>query len=198
MHDVERFSRWAPTYDRHILRRLIFEPVQRTVLDLAAAQVAQPQAILDVGCGTGRLLRSAAERFPGARLEGVDAAEGMVEQAKASIPAGISMTVGLATAEQLPFPDREFDLVLSTMTFHHWRDQTAAIAEVSRVMTPTGRWLLADFIPSGVMRYIRRLLRLKHFPERSQFDEMLASAGLRVVGTRRAQGGISVLAIAHR
>jgi ubiquinone/menaquinone biosynthesis C-methylase UbiE len=197
-HDVERFSEWAPTYDRHLLQRLIFEPVQRTVLDLAAAEVPQPQAILDVGCGTGRLLRSAAERFPAARLDGVDAAEGMVAQAKASVPAGIPMTIQMATAERLPFPEREFDLVFSTMTFHHWPDQKDAIGEVSRVMTPGGRWLLADFIPSGVLRYIRRLLRLKHFPERDQLDAMLASAGLRVVAGRRVQGGISVLAIARR
>lgn len=198
MHDVERFSRWAPTYERHLLRRLIFDPVQRAVLDLAAAEVPRAQAILDVGCGTGRLLRSAAERFPGARLEGVDAAEGMVKQAKASIPAGVSMTVQLATAERLPFLEREFDLVFSTMTFHHWPDQKTAIGEVSRVMKPAGRWLLADFIPGGAMRYIRRLLSLKHFPERNQFDAMLAPAGLRVVAERRVQGGISVLSIAHR
>ena len=31
--DVERFSRWAPDYDRHYLQRLVFEPVQKTVLE---------------------------------------------------------------------------------------------------------------------------------------------------------------------
>jgi ubiquinone/menaquinone biosynthesis C-methylase UbiE len=96
--DVERFSRWAPKYDRHYLQRLIFEPVQKAVLELAAQEVPHPEAILDVGCGTGRLLRTAAEQFPGARLEGVDAAEGMIQQAKASAGPANKISFQLASA----------------------------------------------------------------------------------------------------
>lgn len=193
--DVERFGRWAPTYDRHVLQRLIFEPVQKTVLELAETQVAHPGAILDVGCGTGRLLRSAAERFPDARLQGVDAAEGMIEQARASAGEGTRIDFKLATAEELPFGDSQFDLVFSTMTFHHWADQRQGIAEVSRVMTPSGRWILADFVVAGVLRHFRRLLRLRQFPEHSELDASLATAGLRVLGERRVQARIYVLAI---
>lgn len=191
-HDVERFSRWAPTYDRHYLQRLIFEPVQKTVLELAAAEVPEPSAILDVGCGTGRLLRAAEGRFPGARLEGVDAAEGMVEQARAG-SGGANFQ--LATAEHLPFPDGQFDLAFSTMTFHHWADQARGIAEIGRVLQPNGRWVLADFVATGLLKYVRRLFRIRQFPERRQLEAMLAAADLRVVAERRVQGRISVLAI---
>lgn len=194
MHDVERFSRWAPTYDRHVFQRLIFEPVQRTVLALALEQVPEPMAILDVGCGTGRLLRGAQTRFPGARLEGVDAAQGMVEQARASSE---GITFQRALAEKLPFPDAQFGLVFSTMTFHHWSDQQAAISEIGRVLTPAGRWILADFIATGAVRYARRLFRLDTFPERGRLDAMLAAAGLRVVAARRVRWQIQVLAIAR-
>ena len=193
MHrNVGRFNLWAPTYERHYLQRLIFEPVQKTVLELATSEVPHPEAILDVGCGTGRLLRAAQESFPGARLEGVDAAEGMIEQARAS---GGRANFQQATAESIPFPDAQFDLVFSTMTFHHWADQKKGIAEIGRVLKPDGRWVLADFIATGVMRYFRRLFRLTQFPEREQLDAMLASAGLRVVVQGHVQGQISVLAI---
>ena len=193
MHrNVERFSRWAPTYDRHYLQRFIFEPVQKTVLDLSAAEVPSPTEILDVGCGTGRLLRAADERFPGARLEGIDAAEGMIEQARAS---GGRANFQLATAESIPFPDAQFDLVFSTMTFHHWADQQKGISEIARVLKPGGRWVLADFVPTGALRYIWRLFRWRQFPERQQLDARLASAGLRVVAEGRVPGRISVLAI---
>jgi hypothetical protein len=65
-HDVDRFNRWATSYDRHWMQRIIFGPIQRTVLQLAAEQVGRPGAILDVGCGKGKLLRSAETKFPGA------------------------------------------------------------------------------------------------------------------------------------
>jgi ubiquinone/menaquinone biosynthesis C-methylase UbiE len=117
-HDVDRFNRWASTYDRHRMQRIIFDPIQRTVLQLAAEQVGQPSAILDVGCGTGRLLRSAGARFRGAKLVGIDAAIEMVKQAQSSTPNG-AIQFQQATAEELPFPNASLDLVFSTMTFHH-------------------------------------------------------------------------------
>ena len=196
--DVERFSRWSGGYERHYLQRLVFEPVQEAVLDLAVAEVPKPVAILDVGCGTGRLLRAAEQRFPNAALEGVDAAVGMVKQAQAVLPAGSRIRYQVATAEKLPFANGQFDLVLSTMTFHHWDDQRGAISEVARVLQPRGRWLLADFVADGFMRYVRVALRLTQFPERAQLDAMLRPAGLRIVGARKVRGlrgQVPVLAI---
>lgn len=186
--DVDRFNRWARTYDRHWMQRFLFDRVQETALQLAAQEVPRPAAILDVGCGTGRLLRSAAGRFPGARLVGVDAAIEMVKQAEASLPAGMAIRFQQATAEELPLPGGEFDLVFSTLTFHHWHEQGRGIAEVARVLAPGGRWLLADFIVAGLMRYLRRILRLTQFPERGGVGSMLSAAGLQVVAERRVPG----------
>ena len=89
--DVGRFDQWATTYDRSYLQRRVFEPVQRTLLDMAVAEKPDAAAILDVGCGTGRLLRAARSRFPEARLEGVDAAPGMIARAQAE--GGARMTL---------------------------------------------------------------------------------------------------------
>jgi ubiquinone/menaquinone biosynthesis C-methylase UbiE len=197
-HDVERFDRWATTYDRHWMQRRIFEPIQKVVLELAADEVARPRSILDVGCGTGRLLRSAAATFPGTSLTGVDAAPGMVRQAAASGPAGDSIRFQQATAEDLPFPSGSFDLVFSTMTFHHWHDQRRGMAEVSRLLTPRGRWLLADFMPVGLMRPVRRLLRWEQFRDHGELEAMLAGAGLATRTARRVPGlggQVTVLAI---
>lgn len=196
--DVERFSRWAPGYDRHFLQSIVFEPVQKAVLELAAREVPQPTAILDVGCGTGRLLRTASEQFPGARLEGVDAAEGMIEQAKASAGLASKINFQLATAEHLPFPDGQFDLVFSTMTFHHWADQGGGIAEVARVLKPAGRWLLADFVATGPMRWLFAVVRPRRFHERGRVDQLLAPAAMHVNVEKRVPGlwgQVSVLSI---
>jgi ubiquinone/menaquinone biosynthesis C-methylase UbiE len=186
--DVHRFDRWARTYDRHWMQRLIFDRVHRTVLDLAAQEVVQPTAILDIGCGTGRLLRAAELRFPGAELVGVDAAGEMVRQAEPSRPRGGPLRFQQATAEELPFPAARFDLVFSTLTFHHWHDQRQGVAEVARVLAPGGSWLLADFIPSGYISYVRRILRLHQFRERRELEIMFERAGLDTITERPVPG----------
>jgi len=199
-HDVGRFDEWASTYDRHWMQRWLFAPVQQVVLDLASAEVPAPRAILDVGCGTGRLMRTAHLRFPSARLEGVDAAESMVEEARRA-SGDAPLHFQQAFAEALPFPDASFDVVTSTLTFHHWADQPRGVAEVARVMTPGGRWVIADFIATGPAALVARLIGAHRFPSRDVFDAMLGGAGLRVVARRpmrRTLGNVSVLAIARR
>jgi len=196
--DVERFNRWASTYDRHRLQRWVFEPVQKTLLDLAATEVPHPKAILDVGCGTGRLLASAEKRFPGAALEGVDAAIEMVKHAQAVLPAGSRIRYQQAIAEKLPFRDEQFDLVFSTMTFHHWADQQKGISEVARVLKPGGRWLLADFIATGAMRWVFRIVRPKRFHEMAKLRALLAPARLAIATSKTVpglRGQVAVLAI---
>ena len=47
----------------------------------------------------------------------------------------------------LAFPDGSFDLVVSTLSMHHWADPTAGLAEIGRVLRPGGRALVWDFRP---------------------------------------------------
>jgi ubiquinone/menaquinone biosynthesis C-methylase UbiE len=179
------------------MQRIIFDPIQRAVLQLAEEEIGHPGTILDVGCGTGKLLRSASERFPGARLVGVDAAIEMVKQAQSSTPNG-TIQFQQATAEELPFPDGSFDLVFSTMTFHHWSDQQKAIGEIKRVLAPRGRWLLADIVAKGPMAVVARLLRIGRVVSPSHLDRMLAAEGLVVISRQKvpgAAGNIPVLTI---
>ncbi len=179
--DVDRFGRWAPSYDRSFLQRALFGPVQAATIAAAAGQAARPRAILDVGCGTGQLLRRLAARFPAAELTGADAAAGMIDQARPNAPASASVRFVQAFAEELPFPDGSFDLVTSTMSFHHWADQRRGLREVRRVLTPGGVFVLTDVLAHGWSWRIfmfggGRLLR----PE--QLDVMLTTERLRLVG----------------
>lgn len=199
--DVERFNRWAPSYEGHWMQRILFGRIQRAVLELAASQVPDPVAVLDVGCGTGRLLRSVRERFPTALLAGLDPAPEMVRQARSITPPGAAIEFQEGAAESLPFRGDEFDLVFSTMTFHHWADQAQGAAEIRRVLTADGRWLLADFMATGMMRYIRRLFKLNRMPEGSELETMLGEQGLQVVGRRSVRGlgsQVAVLAIGRK
>jgi ubiquinone/menaquinone biosynthesis C-methylase UbiE len=121
----------------------------------------------------------------------------MVRQAKASHPGG-AIRFQQAMAEALPFPDASFDLVFSTMTFHHWSDQGRGIAEIARVLTPGGRWLLAEFVARGFVGFLRRVLRVHQFPERTRLLRTLAASNLQVVAEERVLGlggQVAVMAI---
>jgi ubiquinone/menaquinone biosynthesis C-methylase UbiE len=143
-NDVDRFGCWADSYDRSIMQRLLFVPLHQLTLKRATASQPVPISILDIGCGTGQLLRHAARYFPSAQMTGIDAAEEMVRVAQASVPAGAPVRFVHAFAEQMPFPDAAFDLVVSTLSFHHWADQLMALFETHRVLSPGGTFALVD------------------------------------------------------
>lgn len=149
--DVEQFERWSRTYEASWMQRRLFTRVHSAALDLAAP-LAAPASVLDVGCGTGRLLRAAATRWPAAQFVGIDPAQGMVDAACALSP-GVTFHRGLA--EQLPLPDASVDLALSTMSFHHWRDQAAGVREIARVLRPGGHFILVDFAPPRAFAWFR-------------------------------------------
>ncbi len=169
--DVERFDRWSATYDRSVVQRLFFGPIQSKMLDLLAQAKAvnAPSCILDVGCGTGRLLRKASVRWPGTTVCGVDPAEGMIANARRLNPDGVFR---LAAAESLPFLDQSFDIILSSISFHHWTDQVKGLQEIARVLRPGGWFCLAD-----LTFQLARLLGEKA-RSRNQIRGLIASAGL--------------------
>ena len=141
--DVKRFDRWAATYDQSVMQRLYFVPVHSKMLDLLVQEGLDdpPSCIIDVGCGTGRLLRAASARWPEVQLFGVDPAEHMVSEAKRL---NTNAIFKLASAESLPFPDQTADIVLSSLSFHHWADQKQGLQEIVRVLRPGGLFCLAD------------------------------------------------------
>jgi ubiquinone/menaquinone biosynthesis C-methylase UbiE len=179
--DIARFSEWAKWYEKSELQWLFFDRVQRTVLDTVDRET-RPESILDVGCGTGRLLRKARERWPAARLSGVDPAEGMIEQARMLMP---EATFSLGAAESLPFPDASFDLVFSTLSFHHWADQQQGLGEIRRVLRPGGRFILGDMI---MPRVLSRLVHHFHPNDPAKIREMFYVAGLAVLMQKRVMG----------
>lgn len=179
--DVDRFGRWAPSYDRSFLQRALFGPVQDATVAAAAGHSARPQAILDVGCGTGQLLCRLAARFPAAELVGTDAAAGMIEQAQTAVPADLSVRFVQAFAEELPFPDASFDLVTSTVSFHHWADQRRGLREVRRVLTPGGLFILTDALADGWLWSIF-VVGGGRFLRPAQLEAMLVTERLRFVG----------------
>lgn len=141
--DVGAYDDRAGHYDQGWRARLHHAISERTAA-LATSTVAAPQRVLDVGCGTGYLLRTLARHYPEAeQLTGIDAAPNMIETARGLTDDDrVSLAVGVA--EQLPYPDASIDLVVSSTSFDHWSDQYAGLRECARVLRPGGRLVLVD------------------------------------------------------
>ena len=172
--DVERFEQWASTYENSWLQRAFFERVYQATLTLAAGTVHQPVSVLDVGCGTGKLLRRANTYWPEAHLIGVDPANGMIEMAKRLTP---NATFSTGMAEALPLQDASVGLALSTSSFHHWQDQAAGIREIARVLRPGGYFVLVD---ASFPDWLVRVFRMKRFHSPAQLQTLFIQAGLHV------------------
>jgi ubiquinone/menaquinone biosynthesis C-methylase UbiE len=142
--DVQAFHERAPGYERGWRGQMHHRIVERT-MQLALAAEPAPGCVLDVGSGTGLLLRELAGRLPStACLTGIDPAPGMIAVAQALPGADGRLRYLRGAAEDLPFPDGTFDLLVSTTSFDHWRDQRKGLAECSRVLRADGHLVLAD------------------------------------------------------
>jgi len=170
--DVEPFERWADKYDASPLQRLYFTPVHTAMLDLLpSADATRDMVIVDVGCGTGRLLRAASRRWPRAELLGVDPAVQMVNHARRLTP---QATFQVGSAETLQLPDESADIVLSSVSFHHWTNQFLGLREIARILRSGGRLCLADhMMPAPVARLLRSRSR-----SRSSVISLIRDVGL--------------------
>ena len=106
--------------------------------------------VLDVGCGPGHLANRLA-RDHGLEVTGLDLDAAMIERARAnavqSVVAERRPTFVVGGVAALPFPDGSFDLVVSTLSMHHWADATAGQAEIGRVLRTGARALVWDIRP---------------------------------------------------
>jgi ubiquinone/menaquinone biosynthesis C-methylase UbiE len=112
------------------------------------ADVTAGEDVLDFGCGTGTLLQALARRQPRAHYVGIDPDPRVLAIARRRLAIhddAVDLVEGYG--QDLPFGDHSFDLVVSTLVFHHVPPQAKrpALLEVHRVLRPDGRLLLVDF-----------------------------------------------------
>jgi arsenite methyltransferase len=114
--------------------------------DFLRALDPQPgERVLDVGSGPGFLAAAIADAVrPSGAVHGVDISEPLLAVARAHCADRQWVEFHHADATQLPFPDRDFDAVVSTQVLEFVRDVDAALAEIHRVVRPAGRVVIVD------------------------------------------------------
>ncbi|MFD9706137.1 class I SAM-dependent methyltransferase [Lentzea sp. NPDC059081] len=137
---------------------------------VALAELGTGHQVLDVGCGTGNLLRAAGRS--GAGLTGVDPDLKLLARAERRLRrAGVKARLDRGYAQELPYPDASFDRVFSSLMLHHLDGPSKGemLAEVRRVLKPGGVFVLADMAHHGHAR------------------EAIAAAGFTVEPTRTVE-----------
>ena len=183
--DVGDYDRLAGEYEDMWIQK-VRDTVHQGLLDrIGEAGGPAPKRILDIGCGTGAMLRRTATLFPDAEFFGIDPAPGMVDEARRRTAEDLPVTFVQGVAEELPYDDDHFDLVVSTLCFHHWHSRTDGLSEVRRVLRPGALFGLADHFAIGWLRPTFKLLRGRDRVLRpAELEPAMTRAGLTVEGWR--------------
>lgn len=136
---VTEYAREAEKYDE----KWAFY-VEATTRETLKRMPMTPKArILDVGCGTGELLRRLGAKYPEAALAGLDPVAEMLGVATTKLSGKEDLRIGYA--DNLPWTSGSFDLVVSCNMFHYISHPVEALQEMARVTRPGGHIVLTDW-----------------------------------------------------
>jgi ubiquinone/menaquinone biosynthesis C-methylase UbiE len=157
-----RFGWLTPAYDP--LFRWVFreDAFRRYLIGLASIQPGM--RLLDLGCGTATLTILVKQLHPEADLVGIDGDLNVLAVARAkAAQSGENIRLDHGMADQLPYADRSFDRVLSSLVFHHLNKgaKQRALQEVYRVLRPGGELIFMDIGPPHTpwTRFISKFMR---------------------------------------
>jgi ubiquinone/menaquinone biosynthesis C-methylase UbiE len=136
-----RGSRVYDVVARRLVRRLY-----RRIADDVVQLAPDNAAVLDLGTGPGVLLVEIGRRRSDLSLTGLDLSADMVAKAAKNLREhGDRAEVQVGNVTALPFADDSFDLVVTSLSTHHWDEPSAAVPEIARVLRPGGRFTIYDF-----------------------------------------------------
>jgi ubiquinone/menaquinone biosynthesis C-methylase UbiE len=170
----EKWAFYVETTTRETLRRLPMTPTAR---------------VLDVGCGTGELLRRLRARYPDAVLAGLDPVAEMLAVAGGKLSGKEDLRIGYADA--LPWSSEMFDVVVSCNMFHYITHPVEALREMGRVLRPGGSIVLTDWCDDYLAcRLCNLYLRLTNRAfyktyRQAECEELLRAAGFAAVSLER-------------
>ncbi|AJD58058.1 class I SAM-dependent methyltransferase [Synechococcus elongatus] len=155
----EEYTILASSYDRR-WDFYIHATIQET---LKRITISSQASVLDLGCGTGSLLQQLAAQYPTVKLSGLDISAAMLAIARQKLPDSVKLQTG--EANELPFPEHHFDLVISTSVFHYFQNPEKVLQEITRVLKPQGCLILTDWCRNYLM--INLLDRWLHWVDKA-------------------------------
>jgi SAM-dependent methyltransferase len=151
--DFSQLSNQAAEFYEDFLLPALFAQWANVMLDTATVDLGD--RVLDVACGTGVVARAAAER--GAEVVGIDRNPGMLAVARGKAP---QLTWQEGLAEELPYQEGEFDVVVCQFGLMYFDDRRGALEQLWRVLRPGGRLAVAVWAGLDEVRAYARFIDL--------------------------------------
>ncbi|MCL7745332.1 malonyl-ACP O-methyltransferase BioC [Guyparkeria hydrothermalis] len=165
----ERFNRAAESYDRHAA---VQHEIGRRLDERFGWLKLEPARILDLGTGTGQMVRAMRERYPKADVIGVDLAEAMLRRLPRRRWWSLHRQGVVADMHALPFVGGSMDAVVSNFAVQ-WSDRPAALfAEVARVMSSGAPFAFTTLGPDSLVEVRRAWAAVDPSPHVHQFLDM--------------------------
>lgn len=140
----EKYSRNKQPFGEWIVRHYDLRPGER---------------VLELGCGTGSMWRGVT--LPkGCRVTLTDFSAGMLDAARQNT-AYLNADYAVADAQEIPYADATFDVVIANMMLYHVPDIARALREIRRVLKPGGRFFAATFGENGVVQAVAGMLGMR-------------------------------------
>lgn len=114
---------------------------EETTWTILVADVQPTDSVLEIGCGAGKAIALLAEKTPRGSVAGIDLSATMVKHARARNRRAVRaerVTLQQGDAAHLPFGEQQFDKVISIHTFYFWSEPPVILAEIFRVLKPSG------------------------------------------------------------
>lgn len=155
----EAFNKQAYSYDYDIKGRHARAMYPEILNSLSTITYTN---FLDLGCGTGEMIKIILTSDKEKRAFGIDISPNMIEVAKKKLPQSVDLRIG--DSENLPYSDEFFDVVYCNDSFHHYPNPENVISEVFRVLKKEGIFIICDCWQPYLGRIIMNIY-MKHSKE---------------------------------
>lgn len=150
-----------------------YRDIRRTRKIFKALELPREGKIIDISCGGGRLLKTIENHNGNLELTGVDITPGFL----ANNPDLSNITFITADSSSIPFPDQSFEVVICSLSLHHYEDLPAVLTEINRIVNNHGQVYLTDIMPSNQIS--QKLYNLIKCNEPYHFEKFYTEAEIK-------------------
>lgn len=181
------FDCWANFYDI-IFTTIFYQAIHQRLLEYV--NLPSSSLVLDLGCGTGKLLNRLAGKFPDVKGIGLDLSSEMLKQARKNNQFHPRLIFIQGNSADLPCANNQFDAIFNTISFLHYPEPKLVLREISRILKPQGKFYLADYTSKIAGKKIPFSPGGINFYDQKMRETLANEVNLKVINHHYLLGGV--------